>query len=100
MDIKTQQLGDRTVVGVTGEVDLFSSPQVRDALNKLTKAKTKLIEIELSGVSYMDSSGIATLVECLQQSNGYGGKLVLKNMSPAVKSVFELANLLSVFTVQ
>ncbi len=100
MEVRTETQVDRQRVLVTGDVDMSTSAQLREALHRLTKEKVRLIEVNLAGVPYMDSSGIATLVECLQQCNAYGGQLVLAQMTENVRSVFELANLLSVFTVQ
>jgi len=100
MEIKTKELGDQYMVEISGEVDLNSAGDVSQALTALTAKKVPTIIVELSGVSYMDSSGIATLVECLQNVNAYAGKLILKNMSEAVRSIFDLANLLPVFTVE
>lgn len=100
MEVKVETQVDRQRIIVSGDVDLSTSSQLRDALNQLTKEKTLRVEVNLAGVEYMDSSGIATLVECLQQTNGYGGKLILTGMTDAVRSVFELANLLPVFTVE
>lgn len=100
MEVKVEIQVDRQRLLVTGDVDLSTSTQLREALNRLTQEKTMRIEVNLAGVAYMDSSGIATLVECLQQTNSYNGKLVLTGMTEAVRSVFELANLLPVFTVE
>ncbi len=100
MEVKLEPQVDRQRVLVTGDVDLSTSTQLREVLNRLTGEKTPRIEVNLAGVGYMDSSGIATLVECLQQTNGYHGTLILAGMTEAVRSVFELANLLPVFTVE
>jgi anti-sigma B factor antagonist len=54
------------VLCVGGEVDLNSSPELRAAMSPHLKKKKKALIVDLSGVSYMDSSGIATLVEAMK----------------------------------
>ncbi|MFQ5601887.1 MAG: STAS domain-containing protein [bacterium] len=87
------------VVEVDGDVDLYTSPGLRTELLELTKAGHKAILVDLKNVKYMDSSGIATLVEALQQVKKYGGKLRLANLRDAVKDVFELSRLDKVFDI-
>ena len=88
-----------TIVEVAGEVDLYSSPEVRTTLIQLTEDKTPVIIIDLREVSYMDSSGVATLVEGLQAMGTYNGKFILVNLRDEVKLVFELSRLDKVFEI-
>lgn len=99
MEIETQQDGNATVLRVSGEIDMSNSPRVREVLIGLTKKKAPAIVVDLGSVSYMDSSGIATLVEGLQESMGYGGMFRLAALSPKVRQVFELARLDDVFEI-
>lgn len=99
MEIETQDLGNAALVQVSGEVDMSNSPKVREALMSLTKRQVPAIVVDLAGVTYMDSSGIATLVEGLQEAMGYGGKFRLAALTPKVRQVFELARLGEVFEI-
>ena len=99
MNIETQESGKVTLVKVSGEVDMSNSPKVREILMALTKKKVSGIVVDLGEVSYMDSSGIATLVEGLQETNSYGGKFHLASLSPKVQQVFDLARLSDVFQI-
>ena len=87
------------IVQIDGEVDLYSSPDLRKQLLELTGRQEKIIIVDLVNVKYMDSSGVATLVEALQQVGKYGGKLKLVNLRDAVKDVFELSRLDKVFDI-
>ena len=87
------------VVEVEGDLDFHSSPNLRQILTQLAEKKTPKIVINLKKVGYMDSSGIATFVESLQKTKKYQGKLVLAEMAPAVRSVFEIAKLDSIFVI-
>lgn len=97
MDVSSRQESDFTVVAVTGEVDLYSSPAMREAILAALAKKPPQLVLDLSGVSYMDSSGIATLVEGLQAARRADGRLVLAGLTDRVREVFELARLQSFF---
>lgn len=100
LDIALQQKGDAAVtVAVKGDVTIQSSPQLRKALKPCFTASMKEIRVDLSGVSFMDSSGIATLVEGLQWSRAGGGRFVLTGLRDTVRDVFELAKLETVFEI-
>lgn len=87
------------VCAVHGDVDMGSSAQVRQHLVPLIKPGRKAVIIDLSQVPYMDSSGIATMVEGLQQSMKLGMHFRLAALSPTVMEVFKLARLESVFRI-
>ena len=99
LDVKTKSEDSVTIIEVDGEVDLYSSPDLRKALLEMTKDHNKAILVDLAKVKYMDSSGVATLVEALQQVGKYDGKLKLVNLREAVKNVFELSRLDKVFDI-
>ncbi|MFQ5676100.1 MAG: STAS domain-containing protein [bacterium] len=99
LEITTRSENSVSIIQIEGEVDLYSSPDLRKRLLKITDAKDKAILVDLQKVKYMDSSGVATLVEALQQVSKYGGKLKLANLKDAVKDVFELSRLDKVFDI-
>ncbi|RMD92666.1 MAG: anti-sigma factor antagonist [Calditrichaeota bacterium] len=99
LEVSTRENQNATIVSITGDVDLYSSPEVRKVLISLTEKKTKNILVDLSRVSYMDSSGVATLVEGLQLMGKYKGKLILFGLEASVKEVFELSRLDKVFEI-
>ena len=76
---------------------MSSSTKVRDILAPLFQENNKTIIVDLSGVSYIDSSGIATLVEGFQWSHSSQNKFRLVSLTLGVKDVFEITRLLTVF---
>ena len=78
INVKADNLA--TIVELSGEVDLYSSPEVRNILLKLIQDKTTIIIVDLEKVSYIDSSGVATLIEGLQEAGKYSGILKLTNL--------------------
>jgi anti-sigma B factor antagonist len=88
-----------TVVDVSGEVDLHHSPELLAKLTELIKQNHKSILLNFQGVTYIDSSGLASLIGAFQQLRPQGGQLRLANLSKPVQSVFAVARLDKVFTI-
>ena len=100
MNIKVSSKGNETsIITIEGDVDLYSSPKVREQISALTEKKVPVIMINLQGVKYMDSSGIATFVEGFQNVKKYKGKLIFYNLQTLVKDIFELTKLEKVFEI-
>jgi anti-sigma B factor antagonist len=102
VEIITEQNDAGFLLKLKGDVDMNSSSDVRGALAEVFRQgqkKTRVLFIDLSQVRYMDSSGIATLVEAMQNCLKQGARLRLVDLSPAVRDVFELARLASVFEI-
>ena len=99
MSVKIETKNGLTVCHVEGEVDINSSPAIKKSFDKLISAKTPKIVINLSKVTYVDSSGLATLVELLKNMRSYGGKMRLTNLSSKVKSLFEITKLEKLFEI-
>ncbi len=87
-----------TLIRLSGEVDLSWSQQVRKAVLDALAASNR-VGVELSAVSYIDSSGIAALVEGFQTARTKGRGFALVAVSDAVRSVLELARLDRVFPI-
>jgi len=85
---------------VHGDVTIHTSPRLREELKPLFSASMKEVRIVLNDVDFMDSSGIATLVEGLQWSRLTGGRFILSGLSENVRDVFELAKLDTVFDIE
>jgi anti-sigma B factor antagonist len=102
VDIVTEKIVVGYLVKVKGDVDMNSSTDVREALEQVFRQRSstmRALVVDLSQVRYMDSSGIATLVEALQTCMKQGLQLRLADLSPPVKDIFELARLASVFEI-
>lgn len=96
---KTQHDGN-WVIAVSGEVDLYTSPDLRREINHAVPASKTAVGVDLSGVGYMDSSGVATLVEGLRSAGDRKMAFVLVSPSEPVMKVLQLTRLDSVFTIQ
>ena len=99
LEINTEVVDQKVFVNIEGEVDLYSSPKVRKKIFDLVKKKVPVILINLEKVKYMDSSGVATLIEGLQQCNKYNGRFALFGLQENVREVFELTRLDKIFEI-
>ena len=88
-----------SIIKPAGEIDLGRSPALRVKLGEVIGRNSPRVIVDLSQVSYMDSSGVATLVEALQQCRAGNQTLVLCSMQPRVHSIFEIARLDMVFKI-
>jgi anti-sigma B factor antagonist len=99
LKVKWEQRGTAVVVSPTGDVDLNASPTLRQALKQVQQGKPAALVIDLSGVPYMDSSGVATLVEAMKIARDQRSKMTLAAPTARVKSIFEIARLDMVFKI-
>jgi anti-sigma B factor antagonist len=87
-----------SIVVLKGDVDLESSPAAREILLKSVEGAGTVL-VDLSSVTYIDSSGVASLVEALQAAKRNGGRFALVAASDPTRRVLELARLDKVFTM-
>ncbi|MBA2623041.1 MAG: STAS domain-containing protein [Chthoniobacterales bacterium] len=87
------------VLPLEGEIDLHVSPRIAASLNAMIKEKPKQLVVDLSQVSYIDSSGLAVLIEAMQMVDNYGGKFALAGLQNSVRPIFEIARLDQVFRI-
>lgn len=99
LDIVKETVGSATVLSPKGDVDMARSPIMRKAIAEALKAGSAKVVLDLSGVPYMDSSGLATMVEALQNARKGQTPLKLCGLTVRVKSILEIARLNTVFTI-
>lgn len=93
----TKDTASAVLISVEGEIDMSSSPELRNILVPYFEKNLAGIVVDLSGVTYMDSSGIATMIEGLQWSTNNEKKFILAGLTDKVMDVFVLTNLNNVF---
>jgi len=97
---RQDQDNTHTLLLVHGDVTIHTSPHMRKQLKPLFTGKMQEIRVALDGVDFMDSSGIATLVEGLQWARLTGGRFILSGLRDNVRDVFALAKLDTVFDIE
>ena len=98
MNLETHEMNGTVVVSLAGEVDLQHSPSVRKQLMELMFDRRDVL-VNMSGVEYIDSSGIASLVEAYQMARRNATRFVLVAVSQPALRVLQLARLDRVFTL-
>jgi anti-sigma B factor antagonist len=100
VQISARQFEAWVIFDVSGDIDLANSPAMRKALlGEIKEKRTRKVFLNLKSVRYIDSSGIASLVEGLKASRDQGARLVLYSLSPAVREVMELSRLQKIFEI-
>jgi anti-sigma B factor antagonist len=87
------------VLAIEGEIDLARSPELRALLHAYAKKKSPALLLDFTGVVYVDSSGLATLIEYVRLAQPYGGKFGLAHVSARVKTIFDLVRLTEFFPI-
>jgi len=100
IEVTREMIGDAVVLALEGSVDIYSSTELRGELKVALDSEAPRLVVDMSGVTFVDSSGLATLIEALQRIKVYDGSLALCNLSKTVMGVFELANLDSIFEIK
>ena len=87
------QFDPLNVLPLEGEIDLHVLPRLERALASMIKKRPPSLVIDLSGVRFIDSSGLAALIRAMQDVQNYGGKLSLSGINASVRPIFEMARL-------
>ena len=96
---RVYQEKDSLVVEVAGDIDLRRSLEFQQSLMKLLDRGARRIVLDLAGVPYMDSSGVASLVKLLSRVRREGMDLKLCRLTERVRSIFEITRLDTVFPI-
>lgn len=87
------------IIVLEGEIDLASSPELRDLLHAQAKAQRPALVLDFAGVSYVDSSGLATLVEYVRLAQEFDGRFALAAVVERVRTILDLVRLSEVFPI-
>lgn len=100
--VEVDTAGDRPRVTVRGEVDVYTSPELKQAFESLLHgdAGAQTVVIDVSGLDFIDSTGLGVLVGALKRSRASGGDVVLTTPPPSIMKVFEITGLNSLFTIE
>jgi anti-sigma B factor antagonist len=91
--LQNRSQGGWTIVGVSGELDLHTSPGLRDHVLQLIDGGDRLVALDLTKVGFMDSSSLGVLVTCLKRLREHEGRLVLVGVQSTPMKVLQLTGL-------
>ena len=99
MSYKVDEIDNKRVVHLNGEIDMEVSDKARNTILPLIEAGHE-VQINLSKVDYMDSSGISVLIESHQKALEKGTKLIIKDVSKSVLKVIMMAKLEQILNLE
>jgi anti-sigma B factor antagonist len=98
--IATRRMEKTAILDISGDIDLAHSSEVRRVvLVEFRENRTPKVILNLIEVNYIDSSGVASLVEGLKASRDVGARMILVGLSPIAYEVLQLSKLLKVFEI-
>jgi len=98
MDIAQRQIGDVTVLDLSGKITLTdSNGRLKEKVTAMVTEGHKKLALNLSGVSYMDSSGLGETVACYTTAKGKGGEVKLVGATARIKDLLVMTKLVTVF---
>ena len=100
MQISARHLDKITIFDISGDIDLATSPELRKPLlRELRELRTPRVVLNLKAVRYIDSSGVASLVEGLKASRDVGARFILFGLNTTVREVLQLSKLVRIFEI-
>jgi anti-sigma B factor antagonist len=100
VQISARRMDKTAILDISGDIDLAHSSEVRRViLIEFREKRTPKVILNLLEVNYIDSSGVASLVEGLKASRDVGSRLILFGLSPIAHEVLQLSKLLTIFEI-
>ncbi|MFI5803928.1 STAS domain-containing protein [Streptomyces sp. NPDC051561] len=97
LTVSVRELPDGLVVTIGGDLDFDNSPQLRSVLVHLALSPGKLLVLELSGLTFFDSTGITMLIIARKVAQAAGADIVVSGVGPMVAKIFRITGLDAVF---
>ena len=99
LEISVEQLGNDVIVRPSGRISVNSSPDLRDCLLAILSRKPlpRAITVDLAGVPYIETSGIATLIEALRMARHHQTIFCMQGLNASVLRLFEVTGVLILF---
>jgi len=100
MTIEVQRVGEDAVIKLSGRLDMNASPDLRKLALRLCKNACKTLTIDFTDVSYLDTSGLATLLEILVTAKEQRAQLTLRGLNEKVRYLIDVNGLTSFFRIE
>jgi anti-sigma B factor antagonist len=99
LSLTTRTEGDRTVVSVGGEIDVYTAPKLREQLVDLVNAGQYHLVVDMEDVEFLDSTGLGVLVGGLKRVRAHEGSLRLVCTQERILKIFRITGLTKVFPI-
>lgn len=95
-----QQDDGRHVIAVSGEIDLYTAPDLKALLTQVIEDGASGLVIDLSGTTFLDSTGLGVLIGGLKRLRSRDGALAVVNVDDSIARTFEITGLDQIFTIR
>ncbi|MBN1211741.1 MAG: STAS domain-containing protein [candidate division Zixibacteria bacterium] len=99
MDIKQRDQGSIAILDLNGRLDLSSGTMLKEHIKKLFEKNVTSIHLNLSGVDFINSSGLGSLVSIMKETRLAKGRFTLSNLANYVQEIFEITQLSHIFEI-
>jgi anti-sigma B factor antagonist len=99
LGVQAERAGEWSVIHVSGEIDMATAPRLRQALVAEIDGGCRSVVVDLSGVQFVDSTGLGVLIGALVRARRVGGDLTVTGLSPRVRELFDIVALDRVLAV-
>lgn len=99
LTVTSRREGARTVISVSGEIDVYTAPSLRERLNELVASGNYDLIVDMAGVEFLDSTGLGVLVGGLKRVRLHDGSLRLVCAQEKILKVFRITGLTKVFPI-
>jgi anti-sigma B factor antagonist len=100
LHISTEQTGPSAVVlALTGEIDLYTCPELKQELLRVIDDGATLVVVDLTGTTFIDSTGLGVLIRGIERLRTRDGLLAVVCVDPSVTKIFEVTGLDRIFSI-
>jgi anti-sigma B factor antagonist len=99
LDVETGQVGPASVLTLRGEIDVYTAPRLRQAIIDLVDGGASQIVVDMSGVDFLDSTGLGVLVGGLKRVKVKDGSLSIVTTQDKILKIFDITGLNKVFPI-
>jgi anti-sigma B factor antagonist len=97
LETATREIDGMRVLDVRGEIDVYTAPQFKEAVNDVLESGQKHLLINMAGVTYMDSSGFGALLSATKRLRPQGGSVTLIKCNSAIDRILRITKLNTIF---
>lgn len=97
LDTSLREVGEFIVVDLVGEVDVYTAPALKDALNQAIERGQRHLIVNMERVTYMDSSGFGMLLSAMKRVRPEGGSINLVQCNKAIARMLTITRLNTIF---
>ncbi|KGX90578.1 positive regulator of sigma-B activity [Pontibacillus halophilus JSM 076056 = DSM 19796] len=91
---------NENIVSLSGEIDAYTAPKLKETLLPLTKGENTVVTVDLAEVNYMDSTGLGVFISALKSTKETNSELKLINPNDRVMRLFEITGLTEIINIQ